>query len=258
MTKMVEDPYKVLGIPNTATQDEIKKAYRKKAKEYHPDLHPGDAEAAKKMNEVNEAYDMIMNPDKYANRRTGNQQSSQARQGSGAGGQGYTGGQSYTGSSQSGGWTSSDFGGFDFGDIFGFGTREEPITNPQPEPGDSQEIQRAIREINNGRYQDAINILTYIPSTGRNARWYYVSGFANHGVGNTVTAIDHMQKAVQLDPNNKTYHKILQQFRRAEQTYEQNAQGYDIDARARIRKMLCGCMLFQFVCGPFGFCRCLA
>lgn len=249
---MVEDPYKVLGIPNTASQEEIKKAYRKKAKEYHPDLHPNDPEAARKMNEVNEAYDMLMNPEKYANRRAGSQQS-----------QGYqnanTNANRQSGQSQGpGGWSSSDFGGFDFGDIFGFGAREEPITNPQPEPGDSTEIRRAIGEINAGRYQEAINILTYIPSTLRNARWYYISGFANHGAGNSVTAIDHMQKAVQLDPNNRLYHRVLQQYRRAEQTYEQNAQGYDMDASARIRKMLCGCMLVQFVCGPFGFCRCLA
>ena len=61
---MVQDPYRVLGIDKNATEEEIKKAYRKKAKECHPDLHPDDPDAQQKMNEVNEAYDMLKNPDK--------------------------------------------------------------------------------------------------------------------------------------------------------------------------------------------------
>lgn len=62
---MIEDPYKVLGISRDAAKDEIKRAYRKKAKECHPDLHPNDPKAAEKMNEINEAYDMLNNPEKY-------------------------------------------------------------------------------------------------------------------------------------------------------------------------------------------------
>ena len=62
---MISDPYIVLGIPRDATPEEVKKAYRKKAKEYHPDLHPDDPQATEKMNEINIAYDMICNPDKY-------------------------------------------------------------------------------------------------------------------------------------------------------------------------------------------------
>ena len=62
---MIDDPYKVLGVSRDATKEEIKRAYRKKAKEYHPDLHPNDPHAAEKMNEINEAYDMLNNPEKY-------------------------------------------------------------------------------------------------------------------------------------------------------------------------------------------------
>ena len=62
---MVRSPYEVLGISENATADEIKTAYRKKAKECHPDLHPDDPNAQEKMNEVNAAYDMLSNPDKY-------------------------------------------------------------------------------------------------------------------------------------------------------------------------------------------------
>jgi curved DNA-binding protein CbpA len=62
---MVRDPYEVLGISKNATKEEIKKAYHKKAREYHPDLHPNDPTATQKMNEINEAYDMLENPEKY-------------------------------------------------------------------------------------------------------------------------------------------------------------------------------------------------
>ena len=62
---MIEDPYKVLGLEQDASPDDVKKAYRKMAKLYHPDLHPNDPDIHDKMNAVNEAYDMLTNPAKY-------------------------------------------------------------------------------------------------------------------------------------------------------------------------------------------------
>lgn len=58
------DFYEVLGIQKGASDDEIKKAYRACVKKYHPDLHPDDKECEEKMKEVNEAYDVLSDPDK--------------------------------------------------------------------------------------------------------------------------------------------------------------------------------------------------
>ena len=61
---MIDDPYKILGVSPDADDEEIKKAYRRLAKKYHPDLNPGDAEAARKMQQINAAYEQIKNPEK--------------------------------------------------------------------------------------------------------------------------------------------------------------------------------------------------
>mgnify|MGYP000000056527 len=57
------DYYEVLEVTKTATVEEIKKAYRKKAIQYHPDKNPGDKEAEEKFKEAAEAYDVLSNPD---------------------------------------------------------------------------------------------------------------------------------------------------------------------------------------------------
>ena len=60
------DYYEVLEVTKTATVEEIKKAYRKKAIQYHPDKNPGDKEAEEKFKEAAEAYDVLSNPDSAA------------------------------------------------------------------------------------------------------------------------------------------------------------------------------------------------
>jgi len=240
---MVNDPYQVLGISQGASKDEIKRAYRKKAKECHPDLHPNDPKAHERMQQVNEAYDMLMNPGKHQ----ANQQRQQARQNSNPYGQGsysqyngygqhgsneqqggYNRGNPY-GQRGYGGWQSDDW--FDF-DIFGFGRQQnysQHVPPPNEMPGDSPIIRQVIRDVNSGQYQAAITRLNSIPSTGRDARWYYLSSLTNKGLGNNIAAIEQMQRAVQLDPNNQIYHQLLQQYRRNGQTYEQNARNYGMN-----------------------------
>jgi curved DNA-binding protein CbpA len=60
------DPYKILGIAKTASADEVKKAYRKLAKQHHPDLNPGNAESASKFKDISGAYDLLSDADKRA------------------------------------------------------------------------------------------------------------------------------------------------------------------------------------------------
>lgn len=104
------DYYEVLGVAKTATDDEIKKAYRKLAKQYHPDLNPGDATAEAKFKEVGEAYEVLSDKEKRARYDQFGHAGVDPSYGGGQGG--YARYQQYD---------HGDFGNFDdiFGDIFG-------------------------------------------------------------------------------------------------------------------------------------------
>ena len=99
------DYYEVLGINKGADEAEIKKAFRGMAKKYHPDMNPGDKEAEAKFKEVNEAYEVLSNPEKKQRYDQFGHAGVDPSYGGGAGGYG-------------GGF--GGFGGFEgsFGDIF--------------------------------------------------------------------------------------------------------------------------------------------
>ena len=224
------DPYKVLGVSPGASEEEIKKAYRQKAKQYHPDLHPGDENAAKKMNEVNEAYDMLKNPEKYERKRAQEEQQSYYRRSYGGGGYsqsygnyksnntGNSNGYGYSGQNQSdyddydrGYYTG--FGGFNFEDLFrGFSYSNQNYERPTAQQSDPPELIRAINLINSGRYADAVNVLNTMTSQYRNARWYYISAVAYKGAGNSTQALEQIRKAVQAEPGNRLYQQLYSQY----------------------------------------------
>jgi len=112
MARATKDYYEVLGVKRDASQDDIKRAYRKLARKYHPDLNPGDKVAEQKFKELNEAYEVLSDPKKKA-------EYDQFGRSPFEGGPGFEGFRTY------------DFGDafdFGFGDIFSdvFGRRARP------------------------------------------------------------------------------------------------------------------------------------
>lgn len=117
------DYYKVMGISKDTPQDEIKSAYRKRSKQFHPDLHPNDPKAKAKFQMLNEAYDVLNDPEK---RKLYDQYGENWKNAGafGGGGQSYGGGQGFGGFSGFGGqggfsgFGGGSSGGMDFGSIF--------------------------------------------------------------------------------------------------------------------------------------------
>lgn len=163
----MSDPYQILGVSPSATDEEVKSAYRNLAKKYHPDNYadsPLADLASEKMKEVNEAYDEVMNM-----RKNRSQQRSYENPYNAGPFQGGYGG--YANPQQR---TSTDF-----ADVRSF--------------------------IVNGRISDAEQILDGVPSENRSAEWSFLKGTVLYRRGCLEQAVTYLGRACQMDPSNMEY-----------------------------------------------------
>lgn len=201
---MAQDPYKVLGVSPDATDEEIKKAYRTLTKRYHPDLNPGDAEAARKMNEINAAYDQI---------KSGEARAAYAQGGSAA--QGYGDGYAYA-----------------YDDPFRqayswYDWSSGPYGRQQSQPSERSEYTAARNYIRNRMFREALTALSGVPEAERDARWSFLSGVAKMYQGNKIGALEDAQRAVQLEPDNEEYQSLVRQLESGGEYYQNYTRSYE-------------------------------
>ena len=129
---------------------------------------------------------------------------------------------SYSGGTGAGGAQDNPFSGFGF-DGFGFGFDFGSQQQRQYDTSqDSSEFQAAWHFIVTGEYQQALDLLNRMNVRERNARWYYLSGLTNSGLGNKILALQHLQQAVRMDPSNYEYRQALLRMQSGSQFYQNN------------------------------------
>ena len=224
---MNNDPYKVLGVPPGASDEEITKAYRKLAKKYHPDLNPGDEAAAAKMSEINAAYDQIKN-----------------------------GWSPQTGASSSSGGYSRPYAQRDqdpFRDFRGYtwytwqnGGQSQDYSGTDAQRMDSVRVLLANR-----RFSQAWSLLNTIEERG--ALWYYYAAASNVGLGNRMAAVQFARIAYENEPDNPEFGDLYEKLTSAGEEYETYSRSYGLP-RMRFSRMCFWCCLLNAFCNAFSWC----
>ncbi len=217
---MTKDPYQILGIPPTATEDEIKTAYRKLAKKYHPDLNPGDKQAEEKMREINDAYDRIKNKEKYASDA------------------GYRS-QTNTGYNQYG-----QYRGYGYGNPFGGG-----YAGSAGHEQESDELRAVFSYLQAGYYDQALYALSQVQN--RTPQWYYYSAVAHAGKGETAAALNYARQAVNMRPDNMEYRALLQRLQQNGDIYRQQGSRYGFPL-TRVSPLCISLCIGEALCSLFG------
>ena len=186
----MRDPYQVLGVPSTATDDEVKKAYRDLARKYHPDNYhdnPLADLAQERMKEINEAYETIQSQRKAA--RNG----------------GYSGAAGYGGYSQGYG---QSYGGTGYSSAYGTGATR---------------LQRIRMAISQGDLNLAEELLN--AQTDHDAEWNFLKGVICTRRGWLDEARRYYQTAVQMEPDNAEYQRALDMSEGRQNAYRPNGYG---------------------------------
>ena len=267
---MPNDPFAVLGVTSSATEDEIKAAYRKLAKKYHPDLNPGDKAAEQKMREVNEAYTRALQikktgQDPYRNPYgSGSSDSSGYYNPFGQSFWGNTGSQgdsyhqnSYGGDGSQGGNPFGDFGFDPFSAFFGGQQAYQQQTRYRTRAYANPELKTAESHVLSNRFNEAVSLLNRIPT--HDADWHALYARADLGLGNRISALDHARAAVRLAPDDDEFRMLLNTIESGRQTYRRSrSNGYDFRSAICANPCLTCCVMNMFLncclggCGRYG------
>ena len=272
---MANDPFAVLGVSSSASEDEIKAAYRKLAKKYHPDLNPGDKHAEEKMREINEAYTRALQikktgrdpyQDPYGSAGSSNPYGQSGSYGSSGFygnpfSQEYWGSQGQSGQGSYGGQGGNPFGDFGFDPFSAFfgGQPGGQQTRYRTRTYNNPDLETAQSHVLANRFHEAISLLNRVPT--HDADWHALYARADMGLGNRVSALDHARAAVRMAPGDEEFQALLNSIEAGRQAYRRaRSNGYDFRSAICANPFLTCCVANMFLncclggCGRYGMC----
>ena len=202
----MRDPYEVLGVQPNATDEQVKDAYRKLARKYHPDNYvnnPLADLATEKMKEINEAYDEIQRQRK-------------------------------------GGASSSGYGGASSGGYRQYGGYQQSYSSGSSQFADIRRL------INAGRLADAEELLDGVAQQKRNAEWNFLKGTVNYQKGWLDNAVQYYAAACNMEPQNPeyraAYNRMIQRSKGANGGQQMASSICDVCASLYCCNACCNCM----------------